>query len=100
MAPETKSNKAVVYAAPGSSNTSIQYLDIPVPSDGQILVKLYDTPDYYGTILKHDYLTCHSTHSGVCHSDLGVCLQSWALLPFPTQQGLPATSVPKHEQFY
>jgi hypothetical protein len=38
--PGAKINKAVVYAQPGSSKTSIEYLDIPVPSDGQILVKL------------------------------------------------------------
>lgn len=25
------------------------------------------------------------THSGVCHSDLGIMENSWASLPFPTQ---------------
>lgn len=28
-----------------------------------------------------------STHSGVCHSDLGVMTNSWAALPHPTQKG-------------
>lgn len=27
------------------------------------------------------------THSGVCHSDLGVMTNSWAALPYPTQPG-------------
>jgi propanol-preferring alcohol dehydrogenase len=29
----------------------------------------------------------HRTHSGVCHSDLGVMTNSWRGLPFPTPQG-------------
>ncbi len=35
-----KKNKAVVYAQPGSTKTSIEYLDIPTAGDGEILVKL------------------------------------------------------------
>jgi Zn-dependent alcohol dehydrogenase len=31
--------------------------------------------------------THHSTHSGVCHSDMGVMMNSWSILPFPTQAG-------------
>jgi Zn-dependent alcohol dehydrogenase len=27
------------------------------------------------------------SHSGVCHSDLGVMTNSWAKLPFPTPEG-------------
>lgn len=27
------------------------------------------------------------THSGVCHSDMGVMLNAWKILPFPTQAG-------------
>ena len=27
------------------------------------------------------------THSGVCHSDMGVMENSWANLPFPVQAG-------------
>ncbi|KAG0645224.1 Alcohol dehydrogenase II [Hyphodiscus hymeniophilus] len=61
MAPETKRNKAVVYAEPGSSKTSIQYLDIPIPGDGQILVKLYDTPEYHVIILEHDDVDLSNT---------------------------------------
>lgn len=29
----------------------------------------------------------HSSHSGVCHSDMGVMENSWRALPFPTQAG-------------
>jgi hypothetical protein len=32
-------------------------------------------------------LTPHRTHSGVCHSDLGVMTCSWKTLPYPTQAG-------------
>ncbi|KAH8593062.1 chaperonin 10-like protein [Bisporella sp. PMI_857] len=60
-------NKAVVYAKPGTVETEVQSLEIPEPGPGQILVKI--------------------THSGVCHSDLGVCMQAWPALPFPTQKG-------------
>lgn len=28
-----------------------------------------------------------SSHSGVCHSDMGVMENSWRMLPFPTQPG-------------
>jgi D-arabinose 1-dehydrogenase-like Zn-dependent alcohol dehydrogenase len=28
-----------------------------------------------------------SSHSGVCHSDMGVMLNAWKTLPFPTQAG-------------
>ncbi|KAH6677265.1 chaperonin 10-like protein [Halenospora varia] len=62
-----KANKAVVYTEPGSSKTNIENVAIPEPASGQILVNI--------------------THSGVCHSDLGICLQSWSILPFPTQPG-------------
>jgi hypothetical protein len=40
MALQDKVNKAVVYAEPGSTKTRIEHLGVPVPSDGQILVKL------------------------------------------------------------
>ncbi|KAK5215657.1 hypothetical protein LTR72_011310 [Exophiala xenobiotica] len=60
-------NKAVVYAKPGSTETEIRDLEIPEPAAGQILVRI--------------------SHSGVCHSDLGVCMQAWPALPFPTQAG-------------
>jgi Zn-dependent alcohol dehydrogenase len=27
------------------------------------------------------------THSGVCHSDMGIMMNAWSILPFPTQAG-------------
>lgn len=38
-------------------------------------------------------LTMTRTHSGVCHSDMGVMENSWANLPFP----VPAGQVGGHE---
>ncbi|TQV92604.1 alcohol dehydrogenase [Cordyceps javanica] len=65
--------KAAVYDEPGTISTKIVELPTPEPAEGQVLVKL--------------------THSGVCHSDLGVMTRSWALLPLPT----PKDQVGGHE---
>ncbi|KAF2090275.1 GroES-like protein [Saccharata proteae CBS 121410] len=59
--------KAAIYDKPGSISTKIVELDMPEPGAGEVLINL--------------------THSGVCHSDLGVMMNSWAGLPFPTQEG-------------
>ncbi|OBT70012.1 hypothetical protein VE03_00501 [Pseudogymnoascus sp. 23342-1-I1] len=59
--------KAAVYDAPGTISTKITILDTPTPGPGEVLVRL--------------------THSGVCHSDLGVMTNSWKGLPYPTQPG-------------
>lgn len=32
-------------------------------------------------------LTQLRTHSGVCHSDMGVMMNTWSMLPAPTQAG-------------
>jgi propanol-preferring alcohol dehydrogenase len=40
MAIPEKTNKAVVYAAPGTSKTKIENLEIPEPGSGQILVNM------------------------------------------------------------
>lgn len=61
------------YDSPGKISTAIQTLEIPSPGAGEILVQL--------------------THSGVCHSDLGIMLNNWASLPLPT----PAGQVGGHE---
>lgn len=59
--------KAVIYDKPGSISTAVTTLDMPTPGAGEVLIKL--------------------THSGVCHSDLGVMMNAWKMLPFPTQAG-------------
>ncbi|KAL5116061.1 hypothetical protein ACEQ8H_006073 [Pleosporales sp. CAS-2024a] len=62
-----KKYKAAVYDKPGSISTKIEELDMPEPGPGEVLINL--------------------THSGVCHSDMGVMMNTWAILPFPTQAG-------------
>ncbi|KAF2689119.1 GroES-like protein [Lentithecium fluviatile CBS 122367] len=62
-----KKYKAIVYDKPGTISTKIEELDMPEPGPGEVLVNL--------------------THSGVCHSDMGIMTNSWAWLPYPTQAG-------------
>ncbi|KAF1988987.1 GroES-like protein [Aulographum hederae CBS 113979] len=62
-----KKYKAAIYDKPGTISTKVVELDMPEPGPGQVLVNL--------------------THSGVCHSDLGVMTSSWAGLPLPTEEG-------------
>lgn len=62
-----KKYKAIVYDKPGTISTKIEELDMPEPGPGEVLINL--------------------THSGICHSDLGVMMNAWAMLPFPTQPG-------------
>jgi propanol-preferring alcohol dehydrogenase len=62
-----KQYKAAVYDQPGKISTKVEELDIPEPGPGEVLIKL--------------------THSGVCHSDLGVMTCSWKGLPYPTPKG-------------
>jgi len=62
-----KSYKAAVYDKPGSISTKVTDLETPEPGPGEVLINL--------------------THSGVCHSDLGVMTCSWKGLPFPTPEG-------------
>ncbi|KAK2597848.1 hypothetical protein N8I77_012607 [Diaporthe amygdali] len=59
--------KAMIYDQPGKISTKMVELDMPEPAAGEVLIKL--------------------THSGVCHSDLGIMLNGWAQLPFPTEVG-------------
>ncbi|KAI7197850.1 alcohol dehydrogenase [Hortaea werneckii] len=62
-----KKYKAAVYDEPGKISTKLVDLDMPEPGPGEVLVNL--------------------THSGVCHSDLGIMTNTWKGLPFPTQPG-------------
>ncbi|KAJ5938203.1 hypothetical protein N7454_004545 [Penicillium verhagenii] len=59
--------KAAVYDQPGTISTKVVEIDVPEPGDGEVLINL--------------------THSGVCHSDLGIMTNNWKTLPFPTQPG-------------
>jgi propanol-preferring alcohol dehydrogenase len=52
-----KTYKAAVYDKPGTISTKIMELNTPDPGPGDVLVRL--------------------THSGVCHSDMGVMENSW-----------------------
>lgn len=45
-------HRAVVYDQPGHVSTKIETIETPTPGPGELLV--------------------HLTHSGVCHSDLGI----------------------------
>ncbi|EFY85847.1 alcohol dehydrogenase, putative [Metarhizium acridum CQMa 102] len=65
--------KALVYDEPGTISTKVVDLAVPDPGPGEVLVRL--------------------SHSGVCHSDLGVMTNSWSALPLPT----PAGQVGGHE---
>lgn len=62
-----KKYRAAIYDKPGTISTKIVELDMPEPGAGEVLINL--------------------THTGVCHSDLGVMMNSWSILPFPTQSG-------------
>ncbi|KAL3442009.1 chaperonin 10-like protein [Aspergillus insuetus] len=66
-----KQHKAAVYDKPGSGSTNVTMVDTPEPRFGQVLINLHGI----------------RTHSGVCHSDLGVMTNSWRALPFPTPEG-------------
>ncbi|KAF2839672.1 GroES-like protein [Patellaria atrata CBS 101060] len=68
-----KTYKAVVYDKPGTISTKVVELETPEPGMGEVLINL--------------------THSGVCHSDLGIMTNSWPALPYPT----PAGQVGGHE---
>ncbi|KAI0474777.1 alcohol dehydrogenase-like protein [Xylaria cf. heliscus] len=62
-----KTHKACVYDKPGSCSIAVQDVPTPEPGPGQVLVKL--------------------THSGICHSDYGIMMNTWKHLPLKTQPG-------------
>jgi NADPH:quinone reductase-like Zn-dependent oxidoreductase len=55
MADLPQKYKAIIYDAPGKVSTKVVELDMPEPGPGEILVNI--------------------SHSGVCHSDLGVMVR-------------------------
>ncbi|RDW65106.1 hypothetical protein BP6252_10757 [Coleophoma cylindrospora] len=64
---------AAVYNKPGEISIKLQEIPTPEPGPRQVLVKI--------------------THSGVCHSDLGIMTNAWKWLPEP----VPAHQVGGHE---
>ncbi|EXJ78133.1 alcohol dehydrogenase [Capronia epimyces CBS 606.96] len=66
-------HRAAIYDKPGTISTKLVEVDTPEPGAGEVLIRL--------------------THSGVCHSDLGVMTNSWETLPKPT----PAGQIGGHE---
>jgi propanol-preferring alcohol dehydrogenase len=58
-----KQHKACVFDNPGTCSVKVEMVDTPEPGPGEVLVKL--------------------THSGVCHSDYGIMMNSWKMLPYP-----------------
>ncbi|KAF1951124.1 alcohol dehydrogenase-like protein [Byssothecium circinans] len=87
-----KKNKAAVYDKPGTISTKVVELEVPEPGPGEVLVNLYDLLSlpfslYLGISTSPLTHPNYRTHSGVCHSDMGIMLNSWKSLPFPTQAG-------------
>ncbi|KAL8764054.1 MAG: hypothetical protein Q9184_000342 [Pyrenodesmia sp. 2 TL-2023] len=89
-----KQYQAAVYDQPGKISTKIETLDTPEPGPNEVLIKLYDWPPFSNPSepscineFRILLIISHRTHSGVCHSDLGVMENSWAALPAPTQAG-------------
>ena len=60
-------HKALIYDEPGKISTKLEEIETPKPGVGEVLI--------------------HLTHSGICHSDMGIMTNSWAWLPAPTQKG-------------
>jgi hypothetical protein len=63
--------KAAVYDKPGSVSTKVVEIDVPEPGQGEVLVNLYE-PFTAGRIETNR----DRTHTGVCHSDFGIMLNS------------------------
>ena len=70
-----KQYRACVYDSPGTISTKVETLDMPEPSPGEVLIQLYvgslAPMRCYGTpaLMLRSF---DRTHSGVCHSDLGI----------------------------
>jgi propanol-preferring alcohol dehydrogenase len=97
--------KAVIYDQPGKVSTKVVEIDVPEPSAGEVLINLYVHADFSTSI--GNSTDNDRTHSGVCHSDLGIMTNTvrtptvsqfphlkhklippqWSMLPYPTQPG-------------
>ncbi|KAF4461009.1 alcohol dehydrogenase [Fusarium albosuccineum] len=63
----SETNRAVVYAEPGTIKTEVVELPVQKPGPGEVLVRLL--------------------YSGVCHTDVAFCLNAFPNLPAPTPKG-------------
>lgn len=83
--PIPHTHKAVVYDKPGEISTKVIDVETPSPAAGEVLIRLY--LKIYSMWLKRigsptlETYKLERTHSGVCHSDLGVMTNAWKL-PF------------------
>lgn len=70
-APEIpKKQKAAIYDQPGKVSTKIVELDVPEPGAGEVLINLYVLD--FRSLERIGSVNDNRTHSGVCHSDLGI----------------------------
>jgi len=60
-----KTHKAAIYDKPGTISTKVVELETPEPGPNEVLIRL--------------------SHSGVCHSDMGIMEHTWRGLPVPVQ---------------
>lgn len=70
-----KTYKALVYDKPGEISTKVVELETPKPGPGEVLLKLYVSPYARFWCVCHAH-SSRSSHSGVCHSDLSLLLNS------------------------
>ena len=67
-----KQYKACVYNDPGKVSTKIEMLDMPEPGPGEVLINLYVDKSALNESTCSSVSLRRRTHSGVCHSDMGV----------------------------
>lgn len=67
-----KKQKAAVYDKPGTVSTKVTEIDVPEPGQGEVLINLYVNKPYP----EQPANKYHRTHSGVCHSDFGIMMNS------------------------
>ncbi|RDW77469.1 hypothetical protein BP6252_05522 [Coleophoma cylindrospora] len=72
----TDMNRAMIYSEPGTTKTELVELPIPKPGPGEVLVRLW--------------------FSGVCHTDYGICTNSFPNL----QNSTPKGQVGGHEGYF
>jgi alcohol dehydrogenase, propanol-preferring len=71
-----KKYKAIVYDKPGTISTKIEELDTPEPGAGDVLIRLCVLYEEFAWGMLADRVPSR-THSGVCHSDMGIMENTW-----------------------